>query len=203
MILKLLTKENLGGYWLIMSKKLIIIFITASLFLGTASALTYSLTLNYQNETLQSESVELLEGPPPNPVEPETGYQVEMVSFNGSVLHSRTFSMNTQIMSAPKKEWFNDEGEQVVIPNSTTREIGNVTRVIKLPYYSTAERLIIKDEEGDKELEESLRKYSSCNLNDICESREDAEECSDCRGSESSGSLLSIIYEFLMSLIHF
>lgn len=118
-------------------------------------------SLLYKEENLSFEGVELLEGEPPDYLlQPEDGYQAELLDFEGNELFYYKFPVSLQVydLAAPLPE----------------KHIGLI-----FPYVRSVKDMNVYDQSNNLLLNVDLSEYAICNLNGKCEPMvgEDIDVC--------------------------
>ena len=97
----------------------------------------YVLTLNYDNGKVKLLELFVKNGHSPDrKVQPENGYNCELVSKNNEILYSFKFSIPLTVMTPPPVE--GDSGESTIYLENT-----NFTLLI--PYFKNCEKIVIYD----------------------------------------------------------
>jgi hypothetical protein len=139
--------------------------------------------------------IDLIDGPSPDRLsQPEIGYTLKMFSFENEVLYSFKFSINPEKLYAPPKEWFDEEGNQIYIPNETISVENETNIVLVFPYFKNAEKVNIYDSDDSLILSVDVSKYATCNMNNICNSNENYYTCpEDCKSQLNFTAIITII----------
>jgi len=108
-------------------------------------------------------------------------YSLKIFSFLNEELYQTYFDFDLQILSVPPKEWFDDEGNQIYIPNETgTGKLGleKTAKVIFTPYFKTAKYVLVY-KDSKEILNINLSSYAVCNQNKVCDNQETKDTCSE------------------------
>ncbi|MBS3156906.1 hypothetical protein J4442_01890 [Candidatus Woesearchaeota archaeon] len=92
--------------------------------------------------------------------QPSFGYLLRLISFEDDVLYSRYFDINVDIVFAADPSWFDENGNQIFIPEYDVPEIKDTILEISIPYYSNAKRIEIFDPYGKKLLEIDVSSFA-------------------------------------------
>jgi hypothetical protein len=164
--------------------KLLLLIIIFSMVIASVNAATYySIILDYDRGDIKLNNIKLVENEQELDFSKNTGdYELKIRSFNGVELFTTNFEIDTTIYSAPLPEWFDDEGNQIVIPEDDEDiELEKTSKVVFAPYFENAKEGIIEKNKGTL-LSINLADYSVCNENKICDGTEDYMTCpSDCK----------------------
>jgi hypothetical protein len=125
------------------------------------SNVVYSLTIKYDSNALTLENLKLVEGVAPDRVnQPEKGFTLKLISFDGQVLHSFKFLIDTAIVREPPQNIFDESGNQVDVPHETV-ELRDTMVVLVVPYFENAKAIEIYDESNNLVLTSDVSKYST------------------------------------------
>jgi len=160
------------------------------LVLAEGNQLFFSINLDYDSGTISQQSVKLIESMGEIDKKSLVGdYKLKIYSFNEELLYESNFDFDLELFNSPPKEWFDDEGNQIYIPDETEAEptlIERTTKVLFAPYSATAKELRI-EKENKIELIIDVSEFALCNQNNICDNGESKELCSeDCSGANVS-----------------
>lgn len=142
----------------------------------------FSITLDYDKGDLSVNNVKLVESEEIIDLSSGIGeYNLILKSFKGETLFQTRFDIDTTIYSAPLEEWFDDEGNQIVIPDvEEDMQLEKTAKVVFAPYFTNVKNGLV-EKNKDNILFVDLEEYSICNENSICENVEDYLTCpSDC-----------------------
>ena len=80
----------------------------------------FSITIHYKDGGLSKENIFLINSP--EAIQPlKIGdYSLKIYSFNNELLYESKFSISLEKNLEPNPDWFDDEGNQIVIPNETS-----------------------------------------------------------------------------------
>jgi len=160
---------------------------------------SYSFTLKYKDGKLNLTSIGLLDGTAPDRLnQPEVGYTLKVVSFKNEVLYSFKFSIDTTILSAADPSWFDEEGNQIYIPNETQKTINETSINLIFPYFKNAKTVDIFDQNNTLVLSIDISKYATCNTNGVCDHNENYNIC-----PEDCPKKVKCIYECCMNEIDY
>lgn len=148
--------------------------------LADENRLFFSITLGYDSGDLSKQQVKLIESiGDVDKKSTEGAYSLKLYSFNEQLLYETRFDFELEILGIPPKEWFDEEGNQIYIPNET--EIGIIAiektaTVVFAPYFRNAKTIrIFKNDE--LKLEFDVSEYAVCNMNKVCDKRESGDKC--------------------------
>lgn len=159
----------------------------------------YTFILTYkppQDLTFSSLSVINTEGI--TPTSREGSYLLELVSFDGTILHKTQFSLSTGIQSALSVEWIDGKPTTIF---SEDRETETTSKLFYIPFFRDAKEIIIYDTQEplllpDMEstpnmvLRIDLSEFATCNFDNICGDRESSNTCpEDCGGKAITPSI--------------
>lgn len=115
-------------------------------------------------------------------------YTLRVYSFKNEILYETKINFDLAIFGAPLKEWFDKEGNQVIIPNETdTSIIDKASQVVFIPYFKTGKSIIMYDLTNTVVANIDISKFAVCNQNEICDTKETEELCpNDCSSTSST-----------------
>jgi len=148
-------------------KKLIVLLITLALLPQVfADTLSYSVIINYDNETLSLKDILLIKASP-MPADKTGEYTTRIVSFKGDLLFETNFNINLDpLYSMPlSKE-----------TATSSKRLTKTSFDLVLPYYSNAKIIKIL-KENKLLLEIDLSRFSACNENHVCDGAESVSSC--------------------------
>ncbi len=123
--------------------------------------LEYALSLAYGGTSLTNAGQKLISSTPPDSLnQPEKGFTVKIVNFNGQVLSSFKFSLETMIIAAPPRDIFSEDGTQIAFPEEPPLVLKEVVTTLVIPYFSSAKSIEIYDENNKLMLSVDVSKYS-------------------------------------------
>jgi len=103
-----------------------------------------------------------MEGQAPTRVEqPEIGHTLNLLSYNGDVLYSFKFEKEAVIVVDPPADIFDEDGNQIIIPNDTVSELSQNIVVLVVPYFENATTIQILDESNGTILQIDISQYST------------------------------------------
>jgi hypothetical protein len=159
-------------------KQVIIFFACALLFVTVHAPAEDALIVGLHLEKGQVSLITLEKSPAyytEPAITPETGYRVELVSFTGKQLYSRTFLFPTTlsfqalpIVNIPEEEI---RGGEITLDTASVELI--------LPTYPNAANLIVYDPENQEVLEASLAQFANVCGDSICQEHESFRTCSE------------------------
>lgn len=134
-----------------MKKEIIITSFAAILLIATlvsaAQQDVFVLTLEYNKGDIAVQNLLVTKGYFTTPInQPADGYILELISSKNKVLYKQTFDFPLEVhFSPPPKEWFDEIGNQIYIPNeSETRTVLDAATVeLIFPYNDDAARIEI------------------------------------------------------------
>src|SRR3989338_38646 len=166
-----------------MKKTLLLIFglIMLGGIVAAASNLYISLTLDYANGNFSKTGVKLVESEELLDFSKKTGeYRAVAVSFNKDILFETHFDINSQVFPEPLKEWFDEKGNQIVIPEkSADTQLKDVFAVIFIPYFKNVQYVKIYDAANNLKLSADISEVATCNMDKICDLKESNKLCSE------------------------
>ena len=160
-----------------MNKTLMLILILLLLPLASAvPSRIYIITLNYNHGRVSLIDASTDYGyAPGRQLQPEQGYYLKTASFDGKTLDQLTFEFPTTV--------FYDyvEGNET---KGGVVSLDNVNQTLILPYFRTAQFVMVYDRNYSLLLKIDVSKYSECNLNSKCDKNENFNTCpEDCKAS--------------------
>jgi hypothetical protein len=131
-----------------------------------AANLVYSITLKYDGTSLTKEKVQLIEGSAPERVDqPESGYTLKVIDVNSNILYSFKFLIETNPLTEPPANIFDEKGNQIAIPESTSN-IQTTEIALVIPYFENAKSMNIFDPNDKLLLSIDISKYSKSEPDD-------------------------------------
>jgi len=161
--------------------------------LAEEKQLFFSMTLGYDSGDISRQQVKLIESiGEVNKKSTEGDYSLKLYSFNDQLLYETRFDFNLEIFSIPPKEWFDDEGNQIYIPNETETGVVSIEKtstVVFAPYFRNANTVrVFKNNE--LKLDFDVAEYAVCNMNSICDEKESRDNCpEDCNQPQLTAEL--------------
>lgn len=167
-------------------KRLILFIFTVVLLLGTSLTsaeqqnLVYTLTVDYQDGKISISDIKLFQSDGPLDMQSDKGsYILKLFSFSEELLYQTNFGFQLELFGAPLPEWFDDQGNQIYIPDATetgVMALEESSLVLVVPYYSNAKKVgIFLDDE--RLAERDISEFSTCNENEVCDESETIEIC--------------------------
>ncbi len=134
-----------------MQKNTFLVLCSAVFLISLVSAAqqdVFILTLEYNKGNLSVQNLLVAVGYFTTPVnQPADGYILELISSKSNVLYKQTFDFPLEVhFSPPPREWFDEKGNQVYIPNeSETRTIRDTATVeLIFPFFEDAARIDVR-----------------------------------------------------------
>ena len=189
--------------------KKLLFFVVGLILLGNVIAagntLYFSLTTNFVSGKLLKQSVFLIQSDEILDFSKKTGdYKVALISFEGNILFETYFDVTADVVPEPLKEWFDEKGNQVIVPEKHVEtKLKDVSSVIFLPYFKNAKNIEIYNKKSELELSVDVSEFATCNLNKVCDFKESHELCpEDCPFAEEKIKLSwwERIFHFLKNL---
>jgi|GEM_PF-1984573 len=120
----------------------------------------YSLTLTFENGTVNYKNLEIVEGQTPNIVSQSSGDYLVNVTGNNGTIYQFWINFNVRAMYTAPKNWFDENGTQIYTPNvSEVFRDENLTEIdLFIPYIEEAKTIIITDKENSTVLLINLNK---------------------------------------------
>jgi len=118
----------------------------------------FRVDVNFKNQTLTLEEIELVEGYAPDYfLEPILPYKAEVISFKEEKLYSFEFPIELHVYDRPEAD----------VPDLTERIVSLI-----FPYFDDAKELMIYSPEDRLLLKVDLSEYSQCDKENICDFEE-------------------------------
>lgn len=160
-------------------RRLVLVLLPLLVPAGAAQTLVVQLDYDQGTVSLANLTFELL--PPPRTHDPGRGYRLELEGPDGRAVHRLNFSFPTEVVSIPKKEWFDPTGRQVYTPSAggtsgTPPPAVRANVTLRVPHFPTAVRLAVYDPGGDRVLSASLADHL-CLSDGACRLPESALLC--------------------------
>lgn len=115
-------------------------------FVSAEMNLSYMVKIHYNNGALSLSDLKLISGEAPARTnQPYSGYTLKVISFNETVLHSFKFEIETTPLADAPREIFDEEGNQIAVPNATGSVSATTDVVLVVPYYKNAKDIRIYD----------------------------------------------------------
>jgi len=128
--------------------------------IGEEPKLVYALTIVYENGLLETKNIRLIEGSAPDRInQPGTGYELRLISNDESILYSFKFLIETEPAFDPPIDIFDENGNQIIIPETPITTIKSTELVLVIPYFSEAKSIDIYDETKQIVLSVDVSKY--------------------------------------------
>ncbi len=184
---------------------LLFILLVLPVFAQKSDTLFVSVTLEYNRGTVTIKDTNLIQSSEYIDKSKDTGnYTLKVYSYNGTALYETKFDFDLNILSAPPKEWFDNEGNQIYFPNETQPSKTGLDRasvVLFVPYFKTMKVLKIYDKNNNEILTSDVSKFAVCNLNSICDDKETKEVCpEDCSTRQNTSYKSLSFWQWLMGL---
>ncbi len=135
-----------------MKLKKILLIVVILLFIPivySESQKVFQLMLEYNKGEITKESLFVKKGYF-TPLDEPGDYRVDIVSFENDVLYSQKFDFSLEVFGAPPREWFDEYGNQIYIPNETEsgyRKLDETLKELVIPYFDDAKLInIYKDD---------------------------------------------------------
>jgi hypothetical protein len=140
---------------------LIITFVLLPTIVLAQAKISYIIKLKYDGYTLTNEGLSLIEGATPERLnQPEKGFTLKVISFEGKVLHSFKFIIPITPVVAPPKEIFDEEGTQIAYLEDKFQMRRETTLTLTIPYFENAKSINIYNENDQLLLSIDVSKYS-------------------------------------------
>lgn len=137
------------------------LLLLAATFVSAQSNVSYMVTLGYDGTTLTNQGVHLIEGTAPTRLnQPDQGFILRVLSFDGQILNSFKFSIETMPLAVPPKEIFSENGTQIATPEPTITKTVATSVVLVVPYFSNAKSINIYDSRDALLLSIDVSQYS-------------------------------------------
>ena len=108
----------------------------------------------------------------------EGEFYVKIISFEDEMIYSRYFDISRTFTSGADPRWFDEEGNQIIIPESEEHQEELVYKELLLPYFSQGKRMSIGT--GDTLLLElDLTAYARTCGDEQCQAHENQESCAE------------------------
>jgi len=125
-----------------------LILTTLPVALAQENQVFFSVILDYDSGTITQKEVKLIESIGELDKKSSIGdYKLRVYSFDGQVLYETNFDLDLDIFDTPPKEWFDDEGNQIIIPTETdvgSATVEETTKVLFVPYSIDAKEIRIE-----------------------------------------------------------
>ena len=153
----------------------------------------YQVGLELQDNLLVLRHISLADGYPDDiRVQPQQGYFLALKSFKNETLYSRYFDF-PKIAAAPPKEWFDEKGRQIFVPNKT-QPIISKTMLLSIPYFKEGREIEVY-KSGKRVLTVDVSPFSEiCNSNGVCDGYENFRACPAECGSSGKDSYCNSVY---------
>lgn len=138
-------------------KKIIVYILSVIMLVSLVHAadnLYFSLVIKYNSGQLSKQEVKLIQSSESLELKKDSGeYKLIIKSDKDITLFETYFDLEKEIIFSPLKEWFNNGGEQVVIPTETQNtELKETSVVLFTPYFKNANTINIYDKNNDLKL---------------------------------------------------
>lgn len=125
----------------------------------------FSVVLDYDSGIISQKDIKLIESIGEIDKKSDIGdYNLKIYSFSEKLLYKTNFDFDLEIFNIPPKEWFDDEGNQIYIPDEgeiETTIIEKTTKVLFVPYFSNAKTIEIFDENDTLLLSIDVSQYAT------------------------------------------
>jgi len=132
--------------------------------LAEKNQIFFSVTLNYDFGIISQKDIKLIESIGEIDKRSDIGdYKLKIYSFSNKLLYETNFDFDLEIFNSPPREWFDDEGNQIYIPDEGKIESTTIEKTIKVlfaPYFSNAKSIEIYDRDNNLKLEVDVSKYA-------------------------------------------
>ena len=137
---------------------------------------SYFLNVAYDNNDYKLKEISVIPGlAPDRRVQPQNGYQCDLVSFNDEILYSFKFDLTKTICSDEKAEGKNEQ-----ISGCKTMDQGNFSLII--PYYQSGKNINIYNPDGKMIFFADVSGFAIICGDDICQTNENFGTClQDCQ----------------------
>lgn len=159
---------------------IVVLLLGTSLTLAGQQNLLYTLTVDYQAGKISISDIRRFQIDEPLDTQSSKGsYILRVFSFTGELLYRTNFEFQLELFGVPPSEWFDDQGNQIHIPNATETGLTILEEsslVLVVPYYNNANWVGIFQDDVLL-AERDLSEYSTCNENGVCDESETIELC--------------------------
>lgn len=148
----------------------------------------FSFEIGYDSGEVIIQDLVLIEKPSSLSKISDTGeYSLRLISFLGEDLYDNhfDFDLEFEIHQIPSSDWFDEQGNQIVIPviDNELIQLNQTTKFIFVPYFSNAKTVELY-KQNRLFLRADISEFAVCNQNKVCEEGESYEICSyDCKPS--------------------
>jgi len=143
-----------------------------------AEETAYSFLLEYEGGAFTLREVQLVLAPAEIRPQSDGRFELALHSFSGAGLYATHFNVATDVVGAPRAEWFDESGKQVVFPQEGAATLSRVAVAVAAPYFPEAQRAVVS-EDGRELLAIPLEQFATCNANGRCDPGE-SPACGDC-----------------------
>ncbi len=165
----------------------------------------YVLDIKYDNGMITKENIKVIPGEPPDRRnQPEEGYSLELVSFNGEILHSFKFNFPLQTFGIPSPDWFDEQGNQIYFPTPEEAGIINLNETtlnLVFPYFPDGKSINIYSSEEQLLLEISVSQFSSQAIAKIKENGEILPKIQTYFKEDKTGRIIKYILYAILSFM--
>lgn len=126
----------------------------------------FQLTLNYNKGEITKDNL-FVRDSYFTPLNEEGDYRIDVFSFYNQTLYSQRFAFSLEVFGEPRKEWFDEYGNQIYIP--TAEESGHqildqgIVELI-VPYFDDAKLINIYDKENNLKLSIDVSHFTRPNI---------------------------------------
>ena len=159
--------------------KFIVFFILCSaIVFAQQNKIYYSLTLEYTKGEILKKDMFLIESPEQDyKNQPGEGYSLILKSFKEEELFSMKFNFPLKKINDAPVDWFDKEGQQIIVPTVTEKELDRASIALSVPYFKNGKTIEIYDKSNKLKLSIDVSEFSTCNFNKICDLKESHELC--------------------------
>ena len=138
-----------------------------------------SLTLDYTDGKLSKLDIKLIQSEELLDFSKKLGdYKAVIKSFDDNVLFETYFDITTEVVPEPLKEWFDEKGNQIVIPDKPVdMKLKDASVVVFVPYFKNGKVIEIYDKSNKLKLTIDISDFATCNINNICDLKESHDLC--------------------------
>ena len=114
-----------------------------------------------------------------DPIQPDGGYKIELRSCD-KILYEQKFNFPLEVRFVPPREWFDEEGNQIYIPDEEEVRITIDTASVELyfPYFENYDNIKVYDADGNEVLNEKVSSRK-CRAEEVTISDEEEVTISD------------------------
>lgn len=184
---------------------LLFILLVLPAFAQKSDTLFVSVTLEYNRGTVTINDTSLIQSSEYIDKSKDTGnYTLKVYSHNETALYETKFDFDLNILGAPPKEWFDNDGNQIYFPNETQPAklgLDRASVVLFAPYFRTIKIVRIYDNNDREITSKDVSEFAVCNINSICDSKETEEVCpEDCTARQTTSYKSLSFWQWLIGL---